>query len=606
MKKSILLVTCLGVAVVATAQSAREFPLRKNKAAARVHGGPITNNADRAIIWSDDFSDAGTWTLGDVDDPNNDHWVIGTDEPQGSFSSTYGVIESTTAANGFALFDSDFLCGGSQQAWVQTANPIDLSAYPGAVLQFEQFFTRFRGDCFVDVSTNGTDWTEFEVNADVAVNASTANPEATSVDVSAVVAGQATVWLRFRYFSTVAVHGAGAGCDYAWMVDDVALVELEPYELVLNYGVISHTGTGEEYGRVPVTQLNPEMNFGAEVHNFGAQDQTGLTVQVLVTDAGSTTILDQTFTLGDLAAGQLANLDELVTLPTLAPGIYDVAFSVTSNEAAQDNDPTNNTVVRQFAVDNDVYALDGIDVYDANTLTALGSTSFTGAADGLEIMTYYELAAPATIYGVSAQLANGTEVNSAVIVSIHDTTQVFNNNLNMPIAQSDVISVTAADLAAGRVLGLFLPAVDLPAGGYYASVRLLSAANEFDIFILDDTSVPQPGSAGLIYDPTDQTVYGNGNAHAVRLELNATVGMEDRSTLEGLVAYPNPTQGPLHFNSPYAGTHRLELADALGQVVLRGRFGASGTVDLGHLAPGLYTARVENAQGTWTQRIAVK
>ena len=455
------------------------------------------------------------------------------------------------------------------------------------------------------MSNNGTDWTEFEVGADVAVNASTDNPELVTVDISSVSANQVAVWIRFRYYSTVAQHGPGAGCDYAWMVDDVAILQLEPFELVMNYGVISHTGTGEEYARVPTTQLNAEMNLGAQVHNFGSQDQTGLMVQITMTDESAATVFDQSFSLGDLAAGQLADLDELVTLPSLGNGIYDVTFAVTSNEGGSETNLGNNSVARRFALDDDVYALDGIDVYAANDLAAIGSTSFTGAADGLEIMTYYELASPTTVYGVSAELANGTEVNSAVIVSIHDTTQVFNDNLNSPLAQSDVITVTPADLAAGRILGLFLPAVDLPAGGYYASVRLLSAANAFDIAILDDVTVPQPGNSSLIYDPSDATVYGNGNASAVRLQLNATVGIHEPATLEGVTMFPNPTTGVLRVNTIEPGSHSVEVSNAVGEVLLNTRFTGNTVIDLASFARGIYLVRVGNDTGTMVQRVSL-
>src|SRR5690606_5915193 len=124
----------------------------------------------------------------------------------------------------------------------------------------------------------------------------------------------------------------------------------------------------------------------------------------------------QSFDVGDLAPGALADLDEFVPLSVLTPGIYDVVFSVSSNESGGDANPTDNTITRQFAVDDDEYALDGIDVYDSNELSSMGSTSFEGAADGLEILVYYELRQAATVYGVSAELANGSEANSAVIV----------------------------------------------------------------------------------------------------------------------------------------------------------------------------------------------
>lgn len=609
MKKTLLLGICMCATLIGVSQSSRNFPERKTRTVLPQHPTSIVRSGERAIIWSDNFSVAGNWTTGVVastppapaTDP--DTWVIGTTEPNGPFAIP--GIESTTAANGFALFDSDLYCGGNQQAYVATASPIDLSSYPGAVLEFEQFFRGYYGECFVDISVDGTNWTETLVNEDVEVNTSTTNPDLRSVDISSMVAGQATVWVRFRYYSSTEVHGANAGCDYAWMVDDVAIVELEPYNLVLNYGVISHTGTGEEYGRVPQNQLSADMNFGAEVHNFGSLGQTGLTLHVLVTDDASATVVDETFNLGDLAAGQLANMDELITLPVLADGIYDVDFSVSSNEFASESNPDDNAITRQFAIDGDVYALDGIGVYDANELSATGSNSFAGAADGLEIMTYYELAVPTTVYGVSAELANGTEVNSAVIVSLHDTTQVFNDNLNTPLAQSDVITVTAADLAAGRVIGLFLPPANLPAGGYYASVRLLSAANEYEILVLDDVTIPQPGNASLIYDPSDQTVYGNGNASAVRLQLNATVGVNDRNALEGVTMYPNPTHGMLHVSTPYVGQHKVEVVSMLGEVALNTRFSGTASIDLSTLAKGIYTVRVSHTSGSWVQRVAV-
>lgn len=601
-----LLLLCLGIspALAGIAQSQRAFPVKRALDALQHDpSGAIPYRASRAIIWSDDFSTAANWTAATAPGTDPDNWVLGTNGPAGPFAIP--DISSTSAGNGFALYDSDLHCGGNQNAYLVNATPIDLSGYPGAVLEFEQFFRAYYGECFVDVSVNGSDWTEFQVNAEVDINTNTTNPNLVSLDLSPVVANQATVWIRFRYYSSTSAHGQNAGCDYAWMVDDVALVELEAYDLVLNYGVISHTGTGEEYGRVPVAQLNPDMNFGAQVKNFGSLPQTGLSLNLLVTDDQGATILDQDFALGDLAPGALADLDELVPMSGLGAGIYDVSFTVTSNESGSDATPANNAALRQFGVDDDQYALDGIDVYDANQLSAMGTTTFAGSEDGLELLTYYEIAVPTTVYGVSAELANGTEVNSAVIVSIHDTAQVFNNNVNSPIAQSDVVSITAAHLASGRVTGLFSPAVALPPGGYYASIRLLSAANQYDIFVLDDATVPQPTSASLIYTPDDQAVYANGNASAVRLQLNPTVGVSEAVALEGVTVFPNPARDHVEVLVEGSSIHGYELRDALGALVASGRFTQRTRIDLDRVAAGTYSLHVSNERGSAVQRIAV-
>ena len=160
---------------------------------------------------------------------NGDAWAIGTAAPSGSFSTGMGAIASTTAGNNFAMFDSDALGednGGTtpQNADIWYTTPIDLSLNSAVALEFESFYRAFQGDCYVIASTDGVNWTEFPVHEDVAVNASTANPLLTSVNISAVVGGSPTAYIGFRYIGT---------WDYAWMVDDVSLVTLPDDDLGL-------------------------------------------------------------------------------------------------------------------------------------------------------------------------------------------------------------------------------------------------------------------------------------------------------------------------------------------------------------------------------------
>ena len=55
-------------------------------------------------FWSDDFSNAANWDVTDA--INSDVWVIGTTPPPVT-GYQIPVIGSTTAANGFDLFNSD-------------------------------------------------------------------------------------------------------------------------------------------------------------------------------------------------------------------------------------------------------------------------------------------------------------------------------------------------------------------------------------------------------------------------------------------------------------------------------------------------------------------
>ena len=188
-----------------------------------------------SLYWSDDFSNAANWVIGNEPGTTGD-WVIGTGVPSGDFP--IDGIESTTAANGFALFDSDLFCSSfpiQGDAHVQLANSVDLTGLgTGFILQFEQHYRQYQGASYVEVSTDGTNWTAYQVNAGLGGNDATDNPDFAQVNISgAIAANPSTVWIRFRYIGV---------CDYSWMVDDVSI-----YSGVIFYppcvaGVLSTTG----------------------------------------------------------------------------------------------------------------------------------------------------------------------------------------------------------------------------------------------------------------------------------------------------------------------------------------------------------------------------
>lgn len=195
----------------------------KNHIIAPVASKVISPISTQAAFWTDDFSNAATWVTSNQAG-NSDDWVIGTGVPSGSFAIP--GITSTTAANGFALFDSDLLCSGDQIADVTTANSIDCSAETTVNLSFEQMYRRFDDSTIVYVSTDNVNWTGFGINGNYGNNdMSATNPEVVTVDISSVAAGQSTVWIRFEFYSPASFVGpAGApGCAYAWMIDDVTL-----------------------------------------------------------------------------------------------------------------------------------------------------------------------------------------------------------------------------------------------------------------------------------------------------------------------------------------------------------------------------------------------
>ena len=184
-----------------------------------------------AQIWSDDFSNPANWVVGHTPGTQGD-WAIGT-----SALNFVGVLNSTSGGN-FAGFDSDALGQGTtNDAWVQTANPINLSSYAQVTLSFEQAYQRFQDNTYVEVSTNGTIWTAFQVNTTIGVNQSTPNPDFQSLDISSVAGNQPAVWIRFRY------QGAW---DYAWAVDDITL-DAPQQRPGARHGVLQYFGPAGRY-----------------------------------------------------------------------------------------------------------------------------------------------------------------------------------------------------------------------------------------------------------------------------------------------------------------------------------------------------------------------
>lgn len=567
---------------------------------------------ERAVIWSDDFSNPANWTIGNINDPNNDNWVIGTDGPSGSFA--IAPIASTTADNGFALFDSDLLCGGSQNAWVAMANPVNLSANSGVVVQFEQYFRRFRGDTYVEVSTNGTDWTEIEVNAEIAVNNATLNPDLEMVDISAIAGGQAQVWIRFRYFSTVADHGSGAGCDYAWMVDDVSIITLPDYEMITTWGYTSQFGNGMEYARIPQNQMPSTINAGAQVVNFGSQPQTNVTVTTTITDASSATVGTATSTFATMNNGDTVLSDETITLPSPLPvGLYTATFTISSDQIGSDENPADNTAYRYFEVTDDWYSLDGINLVPDSVLrlTTLGTGSFTDNNQDVRFLNYYNVIDQSTFTGVEVVLdANNSMAGSYFIAAVYDTSEMYvGTPLSSPLVESEPRVITEADLAAGVAQVAFMDPLTLDPNAYYVAVRLFQEGGN-DLYILDDITVEQPFDATMLWIPNDdqgQFIYSNGNAMGIRLTTDPSVGVQENPSLTGVSMYPNPTNGQVEIRVQDAGKMTVEVFNALGALVKTAHFnGTTSSINLEGNAPGIYSVRISDGARFNVQRIAVK
>jgi hypothetical protein len=215
----------------------------------------------------------------------------------------------------------------------------------------------------------------------------------------------------------------------------------------------------------------------------------------------------------------------------------------------------------------------------------MGTNSFTGGSDGLMIMTYYELNQTTNdVYGAEILLTTSTVPGGNIILHVLDTADVFDGTgvVDNPVVSSVEVTITQEMVDDGFVRIYFDGSEPLEEGAYYLSAELFSIDNEFDIRILDDVTVPQPGNGTLIYIP-DVQVYGNGNASAVRLLTtgpNAINEIEKTAVLAQNVPNPASDYTTISFELLDNQKVTVRLTDITGKVVME--------ENLGNLTPGNY------------------
>lgn len=111
---------------------------------------------------------------------------------------------ATSVSNGFVYMDSDILSEVNPNHIVRlTTDAIDCSGQPEVWVKFESLIGVFgvptTNNALLRVSTNGTDWTDFNIFEISLADRWSNNPELSFIDISAVAAGEATVYLQFSW-----------------------------------------------------------------------------------------------------------------------------------------------------------------------------------------------------------------------------------------------------------------------------------------------------------------------------------------------------------------------------------------------------------------------
>lgn len=246
----------------------------------------------QAQIWESDFSNASEWISTDLHG-GSDQWLISSTAIGGDVDS----INSLSAGNGFAQFNSSGQCAGNHQdvvlTWYQL---IDISTYELSYIEFVQHYKRKKDSVYVEFSADGFTWESIRINQEYWYNQQTDNPDTVRVSIPAAVQAQ-PFYLRFRFTGD---------CGFAWLMDDVKIFEKEQFSM-FGSGRITSAGLGYV-----------ESSYCFATHFDG---------QFVLTNFGLDTLFNVNI-LSDVFINDVFAYDQSTTIPFIAP-----ADTITINQS---------------------------------------------------------------------------------------------------------------------------------------------------------------------------------------------------------------------------------------------------------------------------------
>ena len=213
MKKIYILILLLSSFLLSVAQVADSEIINNvifnesNAYNSQVNLTPSNSSSVLLPIWEEDFANGfpqgwSTYTSNTQAGFATCPWAYSYDGSWGYYQGTQGMsaaaaIQSTTAANGFLISDTDSANhhaygqpSGTTYQYLEssfTTSAINLSQHPAVSLEFEHVFrynnlgqTAFTPPT-VSVSSDSISWTDYVVNAGVANNTQSGNPEFVSL-----------------------------------------------------------------------------------------------------------------------------------------------------------------------------------------------------------------------------------------------------------------------------------------------------------------------------------------------------------------------------------------------------------------------------------------
>ncbi len=573
--------------------------------------GSYASNRE-TVIWSEDFANGipASWNnsgapalavweyRGPSTNPNQLVGSRGSCLPNGNVGE---AMTSTTASNGFVIFDSNYWdnnlnpctvenfgtgqAPGPHLSYLTTAS-IDLTGFPNAVLEFEQYIRYYLGNTRVEISIANGPWEVLYTNI-LEQGITTANTQIVRMPLPATAGNQSNVKLRFIY----------DGLYYFWQIDDVRILQGFANDLIIensSYGDFDlnnpdHTTGFEmmEYTQYP-SAFAPLLHLKSNVFNFGTNTQTNVALNARLIDDNSGVLLFESNspTLANLTPGADSVLvaGEFQINPTVSH--YSAYFNSLQTET--DENIFNQIEWLQFDVTPVTYAR------DENSLGSMFIPIETYADAPFEMGTVYLLPSGQQLHSVSVAIGEGTTLPSSVYATVFPFS--LSSGIGAAIATTQDFAIEEVDInafggASMKVLSFDTP-VNLSQGLYLVAV---GSPNSSFQTVIGLSGKSEDLSAWVRFNNSNTDLFYLARTPMIRMNFGQVSEVTEQSFGITFQCFPNPASESISIVLDGKESAIVELFDATGRLVLTQKANALSEkieMNIADFSSGIYTLRV--------------
>lgn len=583
------------------------------------------------------------WTVNAIVQPDAVWvWEEDADVSEGAFAPA-APINSPSAANGCAAFDSDFYDNGGLGIPNLGMGPapaphncelvspiIDLTDFDKISIEFYNYYRRFDSETLLIWSNDGgMTWGDtIEVNPELDIR--TNGPSENNRRVIHLLGAGGTDQFQFKF--------AFVGDYYFWAIDDVGVIERPDTDLELGFFFYPPASY-----QTPRSQIATDsMGFWAQVSNFGKETVENVVVTAEVLDGNDVLYSDQV-EVGALASETIDSFIEFTELYApegLANGNYDIRYTLTSD--GDEFTPGNNTDGDDFRVHSSVYSKEDNNALDASQGInyEVGFQPNGGGEFGI-----------GNLYITSSDWLTDQYVmtRATFAMAYNQGTPIENVDVFLYLLEvdDDEVAPDFSDFDVSETSIFGHPQTILRGLGIHTftnedSFDRVNVSLEDDEFDIEEGVLLEPGKRYFLFvdytgdaqqyfhvfnqrrlywqnstvfansDGWDLGGFGAANAGLTRMQIDMyTTADEIELPEESITFFPNPTADQLTVNVQLdePSLVNVVIADIDGQIhqidTARDVTTLQRSYDVSDLAPGTYLVRLATEEGTRTKKFVV-